>query len=92
MKQSKHHRHSVNEGVYLADLSSGAVDPQVAALYFSTNKKQVTGRILSVSSGCLCRCLFFMFTAEHAGLDVCKAYFTPKFQNIIVIIFLNIET
>lgn len=32
----KHHRqNSNNDGVYLADLSSGAIDPEVAALYFT---------------------------------------------------------
>lgn len=42
MKQNKHRR-APSEGVYLADLSSGSVDPEVAAMYFNTNKKQEAG-------------------------------------------------
>lgn len=43
MKQTKQLRHSGTEGIYLADINS--VDPAEAALYFSTNRKQVTGTI-----------------------------------------------
>ncbi|XP_017772334.1 PREDICTED: phosphatidate phosphatase LPIN3 isoform X1 [Nicrophorus vespilloides] len=41
MKQTKHRRrNSKTEGVYLADLSSGAIDPEVANLYFTTNSNK----------------------------------------------------
>lgn len=43
MKQNKHQRLSGTEGIYLADISSGAVEPEVAALYFSTNKTTNAG-------------------------------------------------
>lgn len=47
MKQSKHRNLAGNEGIYLADISSGAIDPQVAALYFNTNKMQTTGMLVA---------------------------------------------
>ncbi|XP_065167971.1 phosphatidate phosphatase LPIN2 isoform X3 [Atheta coriaria] len=45
MKQNKHrHRNSKTDGVYLADISSGAIEPEVASLYFTTNNyKRNTG-------------------------------------------------
>lgn len=46
MKQSKHRNLAGNEGVYLADISSGAIDPEVAALYFNTTKKQSAGMLV----------------------------------------------
>lgn len=42
----KHRRqNSNNDGVYLADLSSGAIDPNIAKLYFTNAEdKKNTGR------------------------------------------------
>lgn len=42
----KHQRHNSSDGVYLADLSSGAIDPAVAALYFTNaNPKKSPGTL-----------------------------------------------
>lgn len=44
MKQHKRMRHSASpEGMYLADLSSGQLDPEVTALYFPNHKSQRHG-------------------------------------------------
>lgn len=44
MKQSKRMRHSKDsEGIYLADLSSGNLDPEVTALYFPRKHSKQTG-------------------------------------------------
>lgn len=48
MKQSKHRNLAGNEGVYLADISSGAMDPEVVAQYFNTTKKQAAGMLVVV--------------------------------------------
>lgn len=41
MKQNKRMRHSGSpEGMYLADLSSGTLDPEVAALYFPNTRTE----------------------------------------------------
>lgn len=52
MKQNKHrHRNSKTDGVYLADISSGAIEPEVASLYFTTNNyKRNTGNKNSLST------------------------------------------
>lgn len=51
MKQGKHRRPNT-EGVYLADISSGAIDPEVAALYFTgSNQKKNTGEFLFLFIG-----------------------------------------
>ncbi|KAF5301352.1 hypothetical protein FQA39_LY10750 [Lamprigera yunnana] len=49
----KHQRQTSNsDGVYLADLSSGAIDPEVAALYFTkTNEKKTTDADVDYESG-----------------------------------------
>lgn len=45
MKQSKRMRHSTkdSEGLYLADLSSGNLDPEVTALYFPRKHNKTSG-------------------------------------------------
>lgn len=41
MKQQKKMRHSASpEGMYLADLSSGTIDPEITALYFPNQKTE----------------------------------------------------
>lgn len=40
----KHQRHNSNDGIYLADLSSGAIDPKVAALYFTGSNRTDRGK------------------------------------------------
>lgn len=46
MKQSKHRRHSnTNDGIYLSEISSGTVDPEVAAMYFNNSDKKKSGKI-----------------------------------------------
>ncbi|KAK5647461.1 hypothetical protein RI129_002353 [Pyrocoelia pectoralis] len=49
----KHQRQASNsDGVYLADLSSGAIDPEVAALYFTkTNEKKSADADMDYESG-----------------------------------------
>lgn len=47
MKQSKHRRLSnTSDGIYLSDISSGAVDPEVAAMYFNNSEKKKSGKIV----------------------------------------------
>lgn len=53
MKQSKHRSLGGSEGIYLADISSGSIDPEVAALYFNTTKKQTTGMVV-IGFCCVC--------------------------------------
>lgn len=40
MKKTKHIRHHSQEGIYLSDINVEELDPEIAALYFSTNYKQ----------------------------------------------------
>lgn len=49
----KHQRQASNsDGVYLADLSSGAIEPEVAALYFTkTNEKKTADADMDYESG-----------------------------------------
>lgn len=62
MKQSKHRSLGGSEGIYLADLSSGSIDPEVAAVYFNnTTKKQTTGMVVIGF-----RCVYF-FIPLHCG-------------------------
>lgn len=54
MKQSKHRRHSnPNDGIYLSEISSGAVDPEVAALYFNNTEKKKSGNIVWLLALCV---------------------------------------
>lgn len=60
MKQHKRMRHnSSSEGMYLADLSSGQVDPAITALYFPNNKTEKKNGMFYFLL--LLRFLFFTF-------------------------------